>query len=117
MIGKKKKPFNSYENRVDDLIHEVWEARDRLTANAKQVITRLGVINLYPDGADRKKAVSDAEEAKHALLVAIGAYDTACMEYNNYIKKYAEMFDSPKREWATTSHEIIEWAYLYYSKE
>ena len=72
---KKKKPFNSYENRVDDLIHEVWETRDRLTAKAKQVITRLGVINLYPDGADRKKAVSDAEEARHALLVAIGAYE------------------------------------------
>lgn len=35
MFGKKEKPFNSYENRVDDLIHEVWEARDRLTAKAK----------------------------------------------------------------------------------
>ena len=117
MFGKKKKPFNSYENRVDDLIHEVGETRDRLTAKAKQVITRLGVINLYPDGADRKKAVSDAEKAKQSLLVAIGAYDTARMEYNNYIKKYAEMFDSPKREWTTTSHEIIEWAYQYYNKE
>ena len=117
MLGKKKKPFNAYENRVDDLIHEVWEARDRLTAKTKQVITRLGVINLYPDGADRKKAVSDAEEAKRALIAAIGEYDTARMEYNNYIKKYAEMFDSPKREWTTTSHEIIEWAYQYYNKE
>lgn len=117
MFGKKKKPFNPYENRVDDLIHEVWEERDRLTAKAKQVITRLGVINLYPDGADREKAVSDAEEAKHALIVAIGAYDTARMEYNNYIKKYAEKFDSHKREWTTTSHEIIEWAYQYYNKE
>lgn len=117
MFGKKKKPFNPYENRVDDLIYEVWEARDRLTAKAKQVITRLGVINLYPDGADREKAVSDAEEAKHALIVAIGTYDTARMEYNNYIKKYAEKFDSPKREWTTTSHEIIEWTYQYYNKE
>ena len=117
MFGKKKKPFNPYENRVDDLIHIVWEERDRLTAKAKQVITRLGVINLYPDGADRKKAVSDAEEAKRALIVAIGEYDTARMEYNNYIKKYAEMFDSPKREWTTTSHEIIEWTYQYYNKE
>ena len=53
MLSKKKKPFNAYENRVDDLIHEVWEARDCLTAKAKQVITRLGVINLHPDGADR----------------------------------------------------------------
>ena len=116
MFGKKKKPFNSYENRVDDLIHEVWKARDCLSAKAKQVITRLGVINLYPDGADRKKAVSDAGEAKYSLLVAIGAYDTARMEYNNYIKKYAEKFDSPKREWTATSHEIVEWAYKYYYK-
>ena len=117
MFGKKKKPFNAYENRVDDLIHEVWEARDRLYEKATQVITRLGVIDLYPEGADRKKAVSDAGEAKYSLLVAIGAYDTARMEYNNYIKKYAEKFDSPKREWTTTSHEIIEWAYQYYNKE
>ena len=117
MFNKKKKPFNSYENRVDDLIHKVWEARNCLTAKAKQVITRLGVINLYPDGADREKAVSDAEKAKQSLLVANGEYDIAQMEYNNYIKKYAEMFDSPKREWTTTSHEIIEWAYQYYNKE
>ena len=117
MLGKKKKPFNSYENHVDDLIHEVCEARDRLSAKATQVITRLGVIDLYPEGADRKKAVSDAGEAKYSLLVAIGAYDTARMEYNNYIKKYAEKFDSPKREWTATSHEIIEWAYQYYNKE
>ena len=117
MFSKKKKPFNSYENRVNDLIHEVWEARDHLSARAKQVITRLGVINLYPDGADHEKAISDAEEAKRILIAAIGEYDIAQMEYNNYIKKYAEMFDSPKREWTTTSHEIIEWAYQYYNKE
>lgn len=117
MFGKKKKPFNSYEKRADDALYEVWEARDRLTVKAKQVITRLGVINLYPDGADREKAVSDAEEAKRTLIADIGEYDTARMEYNNYIKKYAEKFDSPKREWTTTSHEIIEWAYQYYNKE
>lgn len=116
MFGKKKKPFNPYEKRADDALYEVWETRDRLSEKTRQAITRVGVINLYPDGADRKKVVSDAEKAKHALLVAIGAYDTARMEYNNYIKKYAEKFDSPKEEWTITSHEIIEWAYKYYYK-
>lgn len=116
MFGKKKKPFNPYEKRADDELYEVWGTRDRLYEKTKQVITRVGVINLYPDGADRKKAVFDAEEAKHALLVAIGAYDTACMEYNNYIKKYAEKFDNHKEEWTTTSHEIIERAYKHYYK-
>lgn len=24
MFGKKKKPFNPYENRADDELHEVW---------------------------------------------------------------------------------------------
>ena len=114
---KKKKPVNLYEKCADEHLYQVWEERDRLRAKATQVITRLGVIDLYPEGADRKKAVSDAGEAKYSLLVAIGAYDTARMEYNNYIKKYAQMFDNPKKEWTTTSHEIIEWAYRYYNKE
>ena len=114
---KKKKPFNPYENRVDELLYEVWEERDRVYEKTTQVITRLGVIDLYPEGADRKKAVSDAEKAKQSLLVAIGAYDTARMEYNDYVKKYAEKFDSPKKEWTTTSHEIVEWAYRFYNKE
>ena len=117
MFGKKKKPFNPYENRADDLIYELWEERDRLYEKTRQVITRVGVIDLYPDGADRKKAVSDAEKAKQSLLVAIGAYDTARMEYNNYIKKYPEQFDSPKKEWTTTSHEVIEQTYERYNKE
>ena len=87
MFGKKKKPVNLYENRADDLIYELWEERDRLYEKTRQVITRVGVIDLYPDGADRKKAVSDAEKAKQSLLVAIGAYDTARMEYNDYVEK------------------------------
>lgn len=116
-VKKNSKLFNPYENHADESLHQVWEGRNRLTEKAKQVITRLGVINLYPDCPDRKKAVSDAEEAKHALIVAIGAYDTARMEYNNYIKKYAEKFENPKKEWTTTSHEIIEWAYQNYYKE
>lgn len=117
MFGKKKKPFNPYEKRADDSLYQVWEARDRLTAKTRQVITRLGVINLYPDGADRKKAISDAEEAKRALIAAIGAYDTARMIYNIYIKKYSEKFDNPKKEWTITSHEVIERVYQNYYKE
>lgn len=116
MFGKKKKPFNPYENRADDLIYEVWETRDRLYEKTRQVITRLGVIDLYPNGPDRTVAIADAEKARHAMLVAIGAYDTARMEYNDYVEKNAEKFDNHKEKWTTTSHEIIEWAYKYYYK-
>jgi hypothetical protein len=117
MFGKKKKSFNPYEMRVEEMTYELWEKIDYMDKKTRQVITRVGVINLYPDGADRKKAVSDAEKAKQSLLVAIGAYDTARMEYNDYIKKYTDKFDSPKKEWSTTSHEVIERAYERYNKE
>lgn len=117
MFGKKRQPFNPYEDRADELLYKVWEERDRVYEKTTKVITRLGVIDLYPEGADRKKAVSDAEKAKQSLLVAIGAYDTAHMEYNDYIKKNTEKFNSPKQKWTTTSHEIVEWAYRYYNKE
>ena len=117
MFGKKKKSFNPYEKRADDELYEVWETRDRLYEKTRQVITRVGVINLYPEGADRKKAVSDAEKAKQSLLVAIGAYDTARMKYNDYVEKNAEKFDTSKKKWTTTSHEIIEQAYERYNKE
>lgn len=117
MFGKKKKPVNIYEDRADEMLYKVWKERDRLYEKTRQVITRVGVINLYPEGADRKKAVSDAEKVKQSLLVAIGAYDTARMEYNDYVKKNTEKFNSPKQEWTTTSHEIVEWVYRYYNKE
>lgn len=118
MFGKKNnKPFNPYESHADEMIYELWEERNRLNEKVKQIITRVGVINLYPDGADRKKAVSDAEKAKQSLLVAIGAYDTARMEYNDYIKKYAGQFESLRKEWTTTSHEVIERAYQNYYME
>ena len=117
MFGKKKKPFNIYEDRADELLYEVWEERDRVYEKTTKVITRLGGNRPLSRGPDRKKAVSDAGDAKYSLIVAIGAYDTARMEYNNYVKKYAQMFDSPKKEWTTTSHEIVEWAYRYYNKE
>ena len=55
MFGKKKKPFNPYEKHADDALYEVWETRDRLYEKTRQVITRVGVINLYPDGADARK--------------------------------------------------------------
>lgn len=42
MFGKKKKPFNPYESRADELLYEVWEERDRLYEKTRQVITRVG---------------------------------------------------------------------------
>ena len=117
-MPKKKELFNSYENHADELLYEVWGARDCLTKRAKQAITRVGVISIYPNGANHAKAISDADSAQCYLVAAIGAYDTARMAYNDYIMENAEKFDTVRKNWTTTSHEIIEWAYeSYYNKE
>lgn len=118
-MSKKKELFNVYENHADKLLYEVWGARDNLTAKAEQVITCLGVINLYPErSANHAKAISDADSAKCYLVAAIGAYDTARAAYNDYIMENAEKFNAVRGNWTTTSHEIIEWAYKsYYNKE
>lgn len=42
MFDKKKKPFNPYENRVDEMLYKVWEERDRLLEKTRQAITRVG---------------------------------------------------------------------------
>lgn len=68
MFGKKKKPFNPYENRADELLYEVWEERDRVYEKTTKVITRLGVIDLYPEGADRKKQFQTLKKQNNLCL-------------------------------------------------
>lgn len=89
-MSKKKELFNSYENHADELLYEVWEARDCLTKRAKQAITRVGVISIYPNGADHAKAISDADSAQCCLVAAIMTYDSTRMAYNDYIMENAK---------------------------
>lgn len=113
---KTGKQANIYEVHAYEYLQNVWAERDRLMDKTREVITRKAVIDLYPDGADRNAAIKECEEAKHSLLCAIGAYDTARMEYNNYISKNAERLDGPRRPWTMTSHDFIAVAYEKYFK-
>lgn len=117
MFSKKKDiHINIYEAHADERLYGLRAERDRLAAKTREVITRKAVIDLYPDGSDRNAAIKECEAAKHSLLCAIGAYDTSRMEYNDYIKQNAERFNSPRRLWTTTSHDIIAIAYENYFK-
>lgn len=113
---KKENKFNPYDNHADELIYELWDTERHLEKSVETAILRTGVTSLYPDGADRKKAWSDADKAKHSLLVAIGAFDTARLVYNDYVNKNQEKFDNPRNPWKSTSHEIIERVYQNFYK-
>lgn len=118
LFGKKKeKKFNAYENHADELLYELQDTECHLEECIEKSIVRTGVVPLYPDGADRRKAQSDADEAKHSLLVAIGAFDTTRMIYNDYVNKNQEKFDNPRKPWKSTSHEIIERVYRNFYKK
>lgn len=117
LFGKKKeKKINAYENHANDLLHELWDVERHLEECTEKSIARTGVVPLYPDGADRRKACADVDEAKHSLLVAIGAFDTARMVYNDYVNKNQDKFDNPRKSWKYTSHEIIERVYKNFYK-
>lgn len=114
---KKDNHINIYENKADEYLYDLWEERNRLVAKTHEVITRKSVIELYPEGADRNAAIKKCETAKQSLLCAIGAYDTSRMEYNDYITENANRFNSPRKLWTATSHDLIAIAYKEYFKK
>ena len=117
MFGKKKETVQ--DTALDRKIHEAfkvaYESRDALESNVFNVIRKNGVVALYPEGADKAKAIIDAEQAKHYMVNAIAQYDEAIQELNKVLAL------DGKREttinWNNhlcTSHEIVENVYFRY---
>lgn len=59
----------------------VGDARFHLDECVKRVAIKQGVINLYPEGADKEAAVKEAEAAKYSLLCAIGTFDSLKQDF------------------------------------
>lgn len=119
MFGKKKeKIIETYEDKkAKELNSEINEAGKTLRERVEKVIVRQGVVELYPEGADKIKAVKDFEEAKHSLLCAIGRYDSALNEYKNYLEQTKDKRITTTyynaHSWST-SHQVIESQYKYF---
>lgn len=67
MFGKKRQPFSPYEDRADELLYKVWEERDRVYEKTTKVITRLGVIDLYPRGRRPQESSFRRRKSKTVL--------------------------------------------------
>lgn len=117
MFGKKKEEVQA--TALDRKIYEAFKVahdlRDALESNVVNVIRKNGVVALYPEGADKAKAIIDAEQAKHYMVNAIAQYDEAIRELNKVLAL------DDKREttinWSNhlcTSHEIVENVYFRY---
>lgn len=62
------------------------DAMHDLEERVEKVIICNGVIDLYPEGADKEAAKKKAEKAKELLLCAIGRHDSIVNQYNDALK-------------------------------
>lgn len=118
MFKKNKPTCTPLDKLIAEKYHEVNNAKLRLMSAAENVIIANGVINLYPEGADKARAIKDTENRKHSLLCAIGAYDGQMQEYNDLLKR--EGAREKTAEWTNTfgtSHKIIEIVYRNFWKK
>ena len=118
MFDKKKNVDTAQDKRVKKLHSDRYDAWLKVEEATEKVIVCNGVIDLYPDGADKDKAKRDADNAKEGLLAAMAVYD----DLRNQQK---QAFDTPfervtTKDWHTvilTSHDIVEKTYKKFYKK
>ena len=118
MFGKKKERekesnrVTPLDEKIVEAFNAVHEARRGLDERVVNVIRKNGVVNLYPEGADKAKAIIDAEQAKHYMINSIAQYDEAIRELDAVLAREGER--NITAEWVNhfcTSHEIVENVY------
>jgi hypothetical protein len=119
MFKKKKKIVaTSQDIFVKEYCEKLSIARGRLKDAVEAVIIRSGVVELYPEGADKNKAINDMNYAKSILLCAIGSYDSARNNYNEALESTEPRVTTACYGTAfKTSHELVEVFYeVFYKK-
>lgn len=117
MFSKVKKEKNNnkitpLDEKIMKAFNTIHEARSGLEAKVVDVIRKNGVVALYPEGADKAKAIIDAEQAKHYMINSIAQYDEAIRELDAVLAREGER--NMTTEWFNhfyNSHEIVENVY------
>lgn len=85
---KKKVEQETYEDKqLIKLLYDCYEAMDKLKEQVLQTIITNNVVELYPDGADKNKAIKDSEHEKRMLLCCVATYDLKRTNYINYFEE------------------------------
>jgi hypothetical protein len=102
--------------RYKEMLDILWNAKDTLMAKTENVICKKGVVDLYPEGADKAFAQAEYEDAQHKLICAIGNYDARKQEAEEFYKKHYEELYGYTNKFAT-SHFIVEFVYKHFFKK
>ena len=116
----KKKIENRFDTEYKALWNEAREAKISLMSIVENVIVKKNVIDLYPEGADKRVAIAECEKAQHSLICKIGRYDSALAKIRNYWLEHSEEVDEcqtwyPSR--FSSSATIVEIAYKNFWKK
>ena len=114
MFGKKKETVQdtALDRKIRGAFKVVHESRDALESKVVDAICKNGVLALYPEGADKGRAIADAYCAKCNMINAIAQYDEAIRELNEVL-----VLDHEREttiDWNNhfnSSHEIVENVY------
>lgn len=123
MFGFKKKD-NNFVSAADEIYNKMWcevlDARSVIRKAAEQVIVKIGVANLYPNGAKKFHANENVEVARFQLV-------DACNNYEKLVQGLREWFEANKQDlncyshwnpdrWLS-AHEYVESAYEEFFKK
>lgn len=117
-LNLKKHPqpeWTPADEKRERLLRIYFAAETNLEEQAKAAIVCKGVIDLYPDGPDKERAIKDFEAAQHSLLCAISTVDSLRKAMRDYIAAHEKDFEATA-QWAVpsaniSSHTIIEKVY------
>ena len=111
---KKKVEQETYEDKqLIKLLYDCYEAMDKLKEQVLQTIITNNVVELYPDGADKNKAIKDSEHEKRMLLCCVATYDLKRTNYINYFEETRDKRVTTKNYTrdVAESHKVIEQTY------
>lgn len=110
---REEKKSTSQDYVVKGFLAQRADAMHDLEKRVEKVIICNGVIDLYPEGADKEAAKRDAEKAKELLLCAIGRYDGIVNQYNAALTSTCRITTLAYMPIPPNSHTLIE---DYYKK-
>ena len=106
----RKADYAPLDREVLDMVQRMQNSKNRLIDATERVITSKGVVELYPEGADKIKAITDLDTRNYSLLCAIGDYDSKLRDLIEIENKRGDEINVPIPKF-TKSHEIIELTY------
>lgn len=91
--------------------NQVVEAYDRLKETVKRNVVKKEVIDIYPDGEDKEKAIKEYNFEQKCLLKDIAYYDDMRNKFNTFLNnKFERKVTAHWKPWKT-SHEVVECVY------